>query len=100
MRWDRLKCLFSGHRESDPHGRDITKHLRSFRWDRMKCHFFGHRQPNAHNLGIDLEKPGWVDFFCSRCQALISTQPRIEVTDEETVSIIDDLFDGYGRDMS
>ena len=69
------------------------------RWDRLKCLLFGHREPDSHELGIDLRNPDWVEFFCPRCGKLISTQPRIEVTKEETLSVIDDLLDGYERDV-
>ena len=65
--------------------------------DKLKCRLFGHRFPfDSHNLGIDVENPGWVDFYCTRCEKKISTQPIMEVTDEETLSIIQDLEGGYG----
>lgn len=69
------------------------------RWDRLKCRLFGHREPDPHELGIDLRNPDWVELFCSRCGKLISTQPRMEIANEETLSVIDDLFDGYERDV-
>ncbi len=53
-----------------------------------RCNREGHAPRDAHELGIDPKRPGWVDFYCPRCQVAVSTQPILEVTDPATLETI------------
>lgn len=49
------------------------------------CWFGRHRPIGPNNIGVNPARPGWVHFYCPRCQDPLSTQPVMEQTNPETL---------------